>query len=578
MQQNSIDTWTKTLIQEIVSHGVTYFCLSPGSRSTPLAIAISSHLQAEAFVHFDERAMAFHALGYAKAIKKPVVIVTTSGTACGNLLPAIMEAHESSIPLIILTADRPYELQECGANQTTNQIGMFQNYVRWQHQLPHPEFFISEDCLKTTIAHAIAKATRGHKGPVHLNCMFREPFFSTTYNPLDPFIVKEPKTTLLSSKISLSEDSTSLIVSLMNSSKKGLILLGYETFDQTTEELSSFYALAETLQWPIISDVLSQVKTHPLILSYYDLICKTLASEELSPDCVLHFGGNFVSKHLLTFLKNATPKTYIHISPYEKRQDPAHLITHRVTLSPLTFCEEILPLIEPKTPSSYLSYWSSLNICIESTLKTFFIENKGFSEPHIFNALAHYDLSSHALFIASSMPIRDLMDFSHPQNPPIGIYGNRGLSGIDGNIATAIGIAKALSTPMIVILGDQTFLHDFSSLSQLKYLKHPMIFLIINNDGGNIFSYLPIYEKKTVCEAYFINPHGFKFSHVAAMFGLSYFHHQSLEAFQQDFPKTLSSSHHHLIELQTHREDNLKTHQTIKELIVQHAPLSMLRQ
>lgn len=577
MQQNNIEEWTQTLIQELISHEIFYFCLSPGSRSTPLVLAISSHPQADAFVHFDERAMAFHALGYAKATKKPVVIVTTSGTACGNLLPAIMEAHESSIPLIVLTADRPYELQECGANQTTNQTDMFQNYVRWQQTLPPPDSIISKECLKTTIAHAIAKATRGQKGPVHLNCMFREPFFSLTQNPLEPFITKEPKTALITCKNSLNEDSLSLLASLINPSQKGLILLGYETFQD--EDLSIFYAVAEALQWPIISDVLSQAKNHPLILSYYDLLCKTLPdSKDLHPDCILHFGGTFVSKHLFMFLKKSSPKTYIHISPYEKRQDPAHLITHRVPMAPLDFCKELLPWITPKTEFSYFDSWASLNTSTENTLVNFFEENIGFSEPHIFDAFANYDLSSHALFVASSMPIRDLMNFSHPKYPPKCIYGNRGLSGIDGNIATAIGIAKATSTPMIAILGDQTFLHDFPSLAQLKYLKHPMIFLIINNDGGNIFSFLPVYEKKTTCEAYFINPHGLKFSHIAAMFNLSYFHYHALEPFKQDFEKILTSSHHHLIELQTHREENLKTHQMIKQLISEYAPCNVLRQ
>lgn len=576
MQHSNTEAWAHILIQEFIYHGIFYFCLSPGSRSTPLALAIAANPQAESFVHFDERSMAFHALGYAKATRKPVVIVTTSGTGSGNLLPAIMEAHESYIPLIILTADRPYELQEAGANQTTNQVGMFHNYVRWEHSIPPYDPLVSKEVLKTTIAHAIAKATGKNPGPIHLNCMFREPFFSKESNPLEFFTAKKPKTTLIASKDSLSKDSLFLVSSLINSSSRGLIVLGYEAFQE--EDLSSFYKLTEALQWPMIADVLSYCKKSSLTLSHYDLLFKTIGnSQELHPDCILHFGGAFVSKYLLAFLKEASPVTYIHTWPYEKRQDPSHLLTHRISMAPLDFCEEILPYITAKEKSSYLDSWISLNAASNATTSAFFKEHSGFSEPHIFNSLSHQNLSSHSLFIASSMPIRDLMDFFHSEHPPKKTYGNRGLSGIDGNIATAIGIAKAISTPMIAILGDQTFLHDATSLSQLKYLKYPMLFLIINNDGGNIFSFLPVYEKKAACEAYFINPHGLTFSHLAAMFNLTYVHYHSLETFEKDFNEILSSSRHHLIELKTHREENLKTHQTIKELISQYASCDMLR-
>jgi 2-succinyl-5-enolpyruvyl-6-hydroxy-3-cyclohexene-1-carboxylate synthase len=547
-------------------------------------MAISAHPQLETFVHFDERSMAFHALGYAKAKRKPAIIVTTSGTACGNLLPAIMEAHESCIPLIILTADRPYELQECGANQTTNQLNMFQNYVRWQQLLPPPEPSLSTSYLKTTIAHAIAKATQGHPGPVHLNCMFREPFFSKaslseeTTHSLESLLFKNPYTQLFTPQNSLDEASSALLSSLLSTHEKGLILLGYEAIDPHKQEAVSFiYALAETLQWPIISDVLSHVKKHPLFISYYDLICKLLISEELYPECIVHLGGRFVSKHLLSLLKQAHPKIYFHIAPYGRREDPLHLITHRVTMDPRHFCKDILGKITSNHETSYLHHWQSLDHQIEHTLHHFFKTQPTCSEPHLFHTLAQEDLSHYTLFVASSMPIRDMMNFFHPEQKPLGLYGNRGLSGIDGNIATAIGIAKAVSTPLMAIIGDQTFLHDFPSLAQAKYLKHPLILLVINNDGGNIFSFLPIYERKELCEAYFIHSHGLTCFHASAMFKFHYRHYTSLDHFQGDLNTILFSSEHHLIEIQTHRDTNLNVHQTLNALIRNHASHTLLR-
>ncbi|MBM3192108.1 MAG: 2-succinyl-5-enolpyruvyl-6-hydroxy-3-cyclohexene-1-carboxylic-acid synthase [Chlamydiae bacterium] len=565
-----LDTYASWMIQELVAHGVKYFCLAPGSRSTPLVLAVNEHPLAHTFVHFDERALAFHALGYSKVTREPSVIIVTSGTAVGNLLPAIMEAHASCIPLLILTADRPQELQECGANQATNQEGIFHNFVRWQLTMPHPEKNLPCAYLKTTLAHAVFKTKGPHPGPVHLNCQFREPLFlkppsyPENYNPQPPY------TSVIPTKQHLSEEDCQKIAYTLNKSSDGLILVGYEAFHR--EPIAHFCEFADKLQWPIFQDILSGLEHHPLSVEAFDFILRFF-EETPTPQCIVHFGGGFVSKHLLNFLKKIACPHYLHISPYPTRQDPSHLVSHRIHMQPLNFCEQLTPHLKKKTNKNTL--WQEISSSLQEEISSFLDTKKLFTEPHLFHLLSRCNLSHYALFLASSMPIRDASHFLHRK--PKHLYGNRGLSGIDGNIATAIGIASALAMPLLAILGDQTFLHDLTSLAQIKTLKHPLKILLFNNGGGAIFTHLPIYEKKEVCDQYFIASHSLQFEAIAKLFSLDYFRYTDLENLEKDLPSLLLSPQHSLIECLTSKEENLTTRETLHNHVMTYAKHILLR-
>lgn len=546
------------LINELISHGIDYFCLSPGSRSTPLTHSVAMHPKARSFVHFDERGMAFHALGYAKASKKPAVIIVTSGTACGNLLPAIMEAHESSIPLIIFTADRPQELLDCGANQVTDQMGMFRQYVRWQINLAIEES-ISDDCLKTTITQGIAKSTHDISGPVHINCMFREPFFG----PLE-LLSESSYTRLISSEKTLSSIQLGDLSKLLSAHKKGLIIVGYESFHSS--DLGAIEALAKKLHFPFIIDIASfAYQSIDSRILYYEMIVKHLKCNELKPTCVLHFGGGYVSKFLLEFISHAT--TYIHVDDKLKRQNPKHLSSYRVDIKPSTFCELILPYLESATENHYLSLWKHLDDQIGQSIAAYFEKEGASSEPSFFHHLSSYDLSSFSLFIGNSMPIRDALNYYHPEKAPSTIYASRGLSGIDGNIATSAGIAHGSNRKTIAIIGDMTFLHDINSLAQLKFLKHPLHLVVLNNNGGNIFSLLPIGKKEDLCRDYFITPHGLSFKEAAACFQIPYHSYDNTHAAREDFERLMSSESSSIIEIAFEQKTNLKVHEEIASLI-----------
>lgn len=568
MENGSLVTlFAETIIRELLEQGISYFCLSPGSRSTPLTLAVANS-HAKSFVHFDERSMAFHALGFAKASKKPVVIITTSGTACGNLLPAIMEAHESLIPLIVLTSDRPVELQFCGANQTTNQNSLFENFVRLNLTLPSPEALSTLPSIKSHMGLSIKKALSNPPGPIHINCQFREPFFSN--EALPPLVKKS--VFYFSEESTLKKQDYEELALLLNQSKKPLILCGYESLDK--DSFQAVTNLAEKINAPIFCDILSNHLTFTksaLCLhkaSFYTKNPNLL--EDLHPDLVLHFGGAFVSKFFFNFLKEKPQETYLHVHPFTKREDPYHLITHSVTTTCKSFSETITPLIEEK-PASFLKDFHLKESFAKELQKSYFEEHPALTEPSFFHLLSQIDLSDWNLFLPNSMPVRDAGDFFTPKSVLGGIFGLRGLSGIDGNLSAATGIAKATKKSTLCILGDLTFLHDLTALSQLKTLDTPFVVLVINNNGGCIFRNLPIFERKDVYTDYFEVPHNLSFSKAAELFSLPYFNFSSQDTdihfLEKQLEGIFASKKSCFVELQIKQEATGRARKELSQLL-----------
>ncbi|MGE3535102.1 MAG: 2-succinyl-5-enolpyruvyl-6-hydroxy-3-cyclohexene-1-carboxylic-acid synthase, partial [Parachlamydiales bacterium] len=290
-------TWSNLIIDQLLKQGVRYFCLGAGSRSTPLALAIADHPDTQHLVHFDERGVGFHALGFSKATGLPSVIVVTSGTAVANLFPAIMEASNERVPLILLTSDRPHELRDCGANQTCDQIKLFSDYVRWQVDLPCPTTEISERFVATTIAQAVFRSKQGHPGPVHLNCPFREPLFSLTPPPIPEVPPTYYETTQTIPSISTLEQWAESF----QDTPKGIIVVGSLPARQ---KMDPIFQLASILKWPILPDILSQARSSGychVVIRHYDALLK--ADPSYKPDLVLHLGDRFVSKTLAQWLK-----------------------------------------------------------------------------------------------------------------------------------------------------------------------------------------------------------------------------------------------------------------------------------
>lgn len=559
------ELWAKLIIKELIHHGVRLFCIAPGSQSTPLIIAATQHPLAKTHFHYDERGMSFYALGYAKASRCPGALIVTSGTAVANLLPAVMEAHCDHIPLILITADRPPELRECGANQTCDQVKIFENFVRWHIDLPCPDAKISPSYIGSIISQAIASATFSPAGPVHINCMLRKPLFSDVEDPslkLHSIIRSQhnAQTTFTLGRHILQSHDMEQLANELSEHEKGVILVSTLPSFNVLEPL---YTLSRLLQWPIFPDVLSQARSAGTgygVVPYYDLILTALTTnEDFALDAILQIGDRFVSQQLCTWIASKKPKIHCHVTFHIDSKDPIHSITHRVICDITHFTKHFSRYLPGRAPSSWFKMWKELNTITAHALDSFFTTHNALNEPRLFHHLASCLNDSTGLFVSNSMPIRNADAFFCPQTRLDPIFCNRGLSGIDGNIASAAGIAHALEKPIIAIFGDLAFIHDINSLAQVKDLSIKLI--VINNNGGSIFSFLPIAKKEKLFTPFFTASHGLDFKHAASLFGLYYTKPKTLEELQ----KTLHCPSSYLIEIQTPFTQNIEVHKTITQ-------------
>ncbi|MEM7175667.1 MAG: 2-succinyl-5-enolpyruvyl-6-hydroxy-3-cyclohexene-1-carboxylic-acid synthase [Chlamydiota bacterium] len=552
--------WARALIRALVNGGIDHFCLSPGYRHTPLVLALADEPTREVFVHFDERGMAFHALGLAKATAKPVAMIVTSGTAAAHLLPAIMEASSTQVPLIALTADRPPELRGTGANQTTDQVRLYQNFVRYQVDLPCPTDSIPMQMVEKEVTTALGFATGAHPGPVHLNCMFRKPFFADLSPPPIPTFSRP--TALTHGCPTLLERDVESLASALSQVKTGVILAG-----QLPPGVSplALLKLAEKLQWPLLPDILSPLRSaidHPLVIANYELIFKTLNNHSFPPlAAVIQIGERYVSQRLLDYLAASAPPLYVHIAAHSARYDPAHLISHRITAEVASCCAALCDQLPQLPTSPWLERWQAVSKAAFALTKTYFETQSSCSQPALFHHLGSHIGQKMPLFIANSTPIRHANTFYHPQPQSMPIFGNRGLSGIDGNIATVMGLARGLKTPLIALLGDLAFLHDLNSLAQAKDVPFPIQWIVINNNGGAIFAQLPIKKKTALFTRYFLTPHHLQLQDTARFFGLNYHLIDHLDKLY--FLLAARPSTHTLIEVLIDVETDLRTIQEL---------------
>lgn len=523
--------WCFHLIDQLICQGVDRFCIAPGSRSTPLALAVARHPKAKLTVHTDERGVAFFALGCANASGAPAAVITTSGTGAGNLLPAVMEAHHSSIPLLVLTADRPPELRDTGANQTTDQVKIFQNFLEWEMDLPCPSPDLGENFIRSQAAYA---AFRAKSGPVQLNCQFREPLFT----PLMSF-AKGKKQPYFSHSDAPTEEQLAYAEEKISRAERGLILIG------RTPNPKPILDLAGRLGWPVFADILSQTSS----IRYFDFAIRSGGAP--APDLVLQFGGRFVSKFLAPWIQKSEAEV-LHIEASGKRIDTQHTRPARIAADPALFC----PAIQGRGKSrSYLEAWQEIDRILQEAVESCFAEPHPFVEPDFMRQLDSLDAT---LFLGNSMPVRDAAYFGSPCGP---VFCNRGLSGIDGQIATLSGIAATTEKPVAAVLGDQSCLHDLNSLLLLRTIKTPVLLIISNNFGGGIFSYLPVAEEKDHFETLFAASHDIRFEGIANMLSIPYSSSSKVDRLEDFFP----SSGPRILEIFTSRKENTSFQKRVLE-------------
>lgn len=466
-------TCCATLVDQWVADGVTHAMVSPGSRSTPMALALAAHPAIRLEVFHDERTAGFAALGAGLATGRPALVLCTSGTAAAHFYGAVLEAHLSGVPMIVLTADRPPELRDVGAPQTIDQTKLFGDAVRWFHDPGVP----SDEASHTwrSLARRVVSSSSGVRpGPVHVNLPFREPLVAEPYE-LPP---------LLPGLVGVHRNSTQLepVVQVLVGQARGVIVAG-----RGIDEPQAVAALSEATGWPVLADARSGCRGLPCAVAASDAILRhdELAAS-LRPDVVVHLGEPPASKVLNQWLA-AAGGVQVRVTEVDTVIDPAHTITHRV-LSPVgVFCHSIVALLGAPGDASWAHRWGAVSAAADAALADVFAGAAADGEPAVARAVSSF--TGHVL-VASSMPVRDLEWFGSPDQVAT-VWANRGANGIDGTVATAIGIAAATDEAVVVLLGDVALLHDASSLTALSGRAVDVRIVVVDNDGGGIFSFLP---------------------------------------------------------------------------------------
>lgn len=559
----------KLIVSELVKSSVRHFLIAPGSRSTPLALAASENPLVKTIVHFDERGLAFAALGIAKGTQNPVCLICTSGTAVANFYPAIIEASMSRIPLIILSADRPTELRDVGANQTIDQVKMFGSYLRWEIDLPCSDPHLPPAFLSRVIDTACFRSKNSPAGPVLINVMLREPLILPGKRKINLEVESLlPETSYFMTERSLREEDALFVANSLSKYEKGIIIVGDLP---ENEGLESIYTLAMKLQWPIFADSLSGLRSlgrdSSLVPFYNHLLQVTYSREKMVPDAILYLGGHIVSKTLLKWLGTIAPQKFYHVANFPEMHDPNHQVTDRIEMNPMEFTKSVGYFLKGRAPSIWLSLWKEYSLQIEEVLLSFFEDSLHLSEPHTLFSLLTETTEPFALFFSASLPIRYADSFFFPKEPSAQVYSNRGASGIDGIIATSVGVAEGLNRPLIAFIGDLAFLHDINSLALAKELNLPIIFIVLNNSGGGLFHFLPVKEHKTFMDVFVSAKHSHKMQGFANAFQIPYSKPTSLADYQTTLKIALETKLLQIIEVETNADENYLFHEQMETYI-----------
>ncbi|WP_066057613.1 2-succinyl-5-enolpyruvyl-6-hydroxy-3-cyclohexene-1-carboxylic-acid synthase [Robertmurraya korlensis] len=568
--QQALTKYIASFVAELIHAGVKDVVVSPGSRSTPIAMIMAEHPDLRLHIHVDERSAAFFALGMAKASRNPTVLLCTSGTAAANYFPAIAEANLSRVPLIVVTADRPHELRDVGAPQAMDQVNLYGKHVKWFVEMSHPEGSIEMLRYTRTVAsRAVATALSSPAGPVHLNFPLREPLVpDLTSETL--FVMAERENGYVhieQGHLSLNAHQLHLIADELNKCTNGLIVCGEMESPAFAEAVTK---LAEKLQYPIIADPLSQLRSGKhkfvhIIDSYDTFLRNEDAVNHLTPDVIIRFGAMPISKAFSLFMKKNEQATQYVIDGGEGWRDPSLLTFNMIYCDEVQFCDSLLPLLNENQDTLFVEKWQQINEITKAAL--FRIkENESLSEGRLFNELVELLPDGATLFVGNSMPIRDVDTFFYNNAKSIRIMANRGANGIDGIISSALG-AGTVHKPMYLVLGDLTFFHDLNGLIASKLYNIDLRVIVINNNGGGIFSFLPQASHPKHFERLFGTPLDLDFEPAVSMYGGTFSRVSSWLEFTSSFEQNLAINGLSVIEIPTKRAENLQEHRNLWDYV-----------
>lgn len=524
--------WCQVLLEELCRFGVQQVCVAPGSRSTPLTLEADANPKLHLHTHFDERGLGYLALGLAKASDRPVAIIVTSGTAVANLLPAVAEAGLTGEKLVLLTADRPVELVDCGANQAIRQVGIFASHVCAELDLPSPTTSIGLPWLLTSVDQVMHRqAVAGHA--VHINCPFPEPLYSDGDKALYAEYLAPIASWLRSEQVYSAQSHhlhNTLPIGEAWWQKKGLVVIG----SLPLADAQAALAFAKQLGWPVLCDVQSGVTSE---WAGYDLwLQNPKASAQLAlAELVVQFGSRLVSKRWNQWLPRqiSSQCSYWYVSPQLERNNPAHLPQQHFVASAQQW--QALSQWQGHSPhagwADELKWYSQQSQWVAEK-----IAKQPISELSLACRLGQWATST-TLFLGNSLFVR-LADMVARLDGRA-VFTNRGASGIDGLFATAAGVQRAQQQPLLMILGDTSALYDLNSLALFAHNPLPAVLVVINNDGGAIFDLLPVPAQQR--QSLYQMPHGFGFEFAALQFALAYAQPQNLTQCGQMIEQHLAS-------------------------------------
>lgn len=587
--------YAEIFVDELARSGLKHVVLAPGSRNTALVLAFAKHDGIQKYSLLDERSAAFFALGLSLASNAPAAVVCTSGTAAANFFPAVVEAHQSCVPLLVLTADRPPELRHSGANQTIDQIKMYGDYALWFVDAALPEAdppAVAIRNLRTLANRAMAKANGIRKGVVHINLPFRKPLEPTPVegdilevepNPYpkedlqyaDLFPAGRPFTMISRGDLYPDDGQITWLLKWIEESPQGLIIAGSNA--TTYHNLGPLLRLSRVTGYPILAEPTSGLRYYTSlserIIGGYNLF--PLDGDFLSPDMIIQFGDVPTSNALLTYLGKVRPKHRVLITENGEWRDDQHKLTAVINGNPAFVCEGLTGYWEQTVGATHASplqtTWQNRLTQIEHV--TWQVVETEMQNGDYFDGGVVYDVidlipRESSLFAGNSLPIRHLDQFGKPMNRWIHAYANRGASGIDGNISTALGIGAARRDyPLVAIVGDVTFYHDMNGLLAVHRCGIPVTIVLLNNNGGGIFYRLPIKDFDPAFTQYFVTPHSLDFCHAARLYGLDYIRADTRAGFRAAFSASVGSGKSTVIEVRTDAQADLTRRNAIVQQV-----------
>jgi 2-succinyl-5-enolpyruvyl-6-hydroxy-3-cyclohexene-1-carboxylate synthase len=565
------------LVQQLAASGVRHAVICPGSRSTPLAVALATHSEIRDWVLVDERAAAYFALGMARQLTAPVAILSTSGTAAANFLPAVVEARLNRVPLIVLTADRPPELRDWGAAQTIDQIQLFGSHVKWFVDMPVP---VTDDALvrhaRATAARAVQTARSDPAGPIHLNLPFREPLLPADLRPSllgrvmsghgchnDHSAQADPGQ-LVPAAAALDE-----LASQIAREARGIIVCGP---GEAPGLATAAAALSEASGYPVLADPLSGARfgAHDragVIDAYDPFLRDQETAESLQPELVIRVGAVPTSKPLQHFLQARPDRVQVVIDAGTPR-DPSHLATSYIIADGTTTLATLADRVANFGGSvnrEWLDAWKAADQPTGAAIASALAREEGPFEGRAVAEVAALLPEGATLVVGNSMPIRDVDAFVRGDRRWLRIVSNRGANGIDGVVSTALGAAAVADGSVVLIVGDLSFFHDLNGLFAAAKFGLDATVVVLNNDGGGIFSFLPQAEQldAQTFESLFGTPTGLDVGAAARLFGASHARPGNWDDFRRELCRAMRGRGLSVIELVTDRNCNVAQHRSV---------------